>query len=223
MTCDYGLTGYVWTNDLTRALRFTDRLEAGMIWVNSRERPPPADAVRRRQGQRHRPRRRRLVVRILHGAKTHRLRHRRAQDSETRRLTKKRRQPEQPCPFPPPFSTRPSTSSASATSNTASPIWPKSRAFYVDTLGLQVTDEDDTDASICAPWKNAGITALSLVQAEKADVGVLGFKLFDEPDLDKAEAFFKAKGLPAEWVERPFMGRVLCARATLGAFRWNST
>ena len=31
----YGLTGYVWTNDLTRALRFTDQLEAGMIWVNS--------------------------------------------------------------------------------------------------------------------------------------------------------------------------------------------
>ncbi len=31
----YGLTAYVWTNDLTRALRFTDRLEAGMIWVNS--------------------------------------------------------------------------------------------------------------------------------------------------------------------------------------------
>jgi len=31
----YGLTGYVWTNDLTRAMRFTDKLEAGMIWVNS--------------------------------------------------------------------------------------------------------------------------------------------------------------------------------------------
>ena len=31
----YGLTGYVWTNDLTRALRFTEKLEAGMIWVNS--------------------------------------------------------------------------------------------------------------------------------------------------------------------------------------------
>lgn len=31
----YGLTGYVWTNDLTRALRFTDKLEAGMIWVNA--------------------------------------------------------------------------------------------------------------------------------------------------------------------------------------------
>jgi 5-carboxymethyl-2-hydroxymuconic-semialdehyde dehydrogenase len=31
----YGLTGYVWTSDVTRALRFTNRLEAGMIWVNS--------------------------------------------------------------------------------------------------------------------------------------------------------------------------------------------
>jgi len=32
---EYGLTGYVWTNDLARALRFSDALDAGMIWVNS--------------------------------------------------------------------------------------------------------------------------------------------------------------------------------------------
>ncbi len=31
----YGLTGYIWTNDLPRALRFSDRIEAGMVWVNS--------------------------------------------------------------------------------------------------------------------------------------------------------------------------------------------
>ena len=31
----YGLTGYIWTADVTRAMRFTDKLEAGMIWVNS--------------------------------------------------------------------------------------------------------------------------------------------------------------------------------------------
>lgn len=31
----YGLAAYVWTNDLTRALRVTDKLQAGMIWVNS--------------------------------------------------------------------------------------------------------------------------------------------------------------------------------------------
>ncbi|AXI46583.1 5-carboxymethyl-2-hydroxymuconate semialdehyde dehydrogenase [Sulfitobacter sp. SK012] len=46
---DYGLTAYVWTNDLTRALRFTDKLEAGMIWVNSenvRHLPTPFGGVK---------------------------------------------------------------------------------------------------------------------------------------------------------------------------------
>ena len=46
---DYGLTGYLWTKDLTRALRFTDRLEAGMIWVNSenvRHLPTPFGGVK---------------------------------------------------------------------------------------------------------------------------------------------------------------------------------
>ncbi len=45
----YGLTAYVWTNDLTRALRFTERLEAGMIWVNSenvRHLPTPFGGVK---------------------------------------------------------------------------------------------------------------------------------------------------------------------------------
>jgi len=31
----YGLAGYLWTRDVARAVRFTERLEAGMIWVNS--------------------------------------------------------------------------------------------------------------------------------------------------------------------------------------------
>ncbi len=45
----YGLTAYVWTNDLTRAIRFTDQLEAGMIWVNSenvRHLPTPFGGVK---------------------------------------------------------------------------------------------------------------------------------------------------------------------------------
>lgn len=45
----YGLTAYVWTQDITRALRFTDQLEAGMIWVNSenvRHLPTPFGGVK---------------------------------------------------------------------------------------------------------------------------------------------------------------------------------
>ncbi|MCB1357975.1 MAG: 5-carboxymethyl-2-hydroxymuconate semialdehyde dehydrogenase [Maritimibacter sp.] len=45
----YGLTGYVWTNDLTRALRVSDKVEAGMVWVNSenvRHLPTPFGGVK---------------------------------------------------------------------------------------------------------------------------------------------------------------------------------
>ncbi len=45
----YGLTAYVWTQDITRALRFTAQLEAGMIWVNSenvRHLPTPFGGVK---------------------------------------------------------------------------------------------------------------------------------------------------------------------------------
>lgn len=45
----YGLAGYIWTNDLTRALRFSNALEAGMIWVNSenvRHLPTPFGGVK---------------------------------------------------------------------------------------------------------------------------------------------------------------------------------
>jgi 5-carboxymethyl-2-hydroxymuconic-semialdehyde dehydrogenase len=45
----YGLTAYVWTSDITRALRVTGRLDAGMIWVNSenvRHLPTPFGGVK---------------------------------------------------------------------------------------------------------------------------------------------------------------------------------
>ncbi|MCP2014663.1 5-carboxymethyl-2-hydroxymuconic-semialdehyde dehydrogenase [Deinococcus sp. HSC-46F16] len=46
---NYGLAGYLWTNDLTRAHRFAHGLEAGMIWVNSenvRHLPTPFGGVK---------------------------------------------------------------------------------------------------------------------------------------------------------------------------------
>ena len=45
----YGLAGYLWTADVTRAFRFSDQLEAGMIWVNSenvRHLPSPFGGVK---------------------------------------------------------------------------------------------------------------------------------------------------------------------------------
>ncbi len=83
-----------------------------------------------------------------------------------------------------------------------------SRAFYVDTLGLQVTHEDANTIYLRA-MEERGHHCIVLHQSQAASVRVLGFKLYDTPDLQKAEAFFRAKGLPVEWVERPFMGKTL--------------
>jgi 5-carboxymethyl-2-hydroxymuconic-semialdehyde dehydrogenase len=46
---EYGLAAYLWTNDVGRALRVSDALEAGMVWVNSenvRHLPTPFGGVK---------------------------------------------------------------------------------------------------------------------------------------------------------------------------------
>ncbi|MFK7993391.1 MAG: 3,4-dihydroxyphenylacetate 2,3-dioxygenase [Granulosicoccus sp.] len=82
----------------------------------------------------------------------------------------------------------------------------RSRAFYVDILGLQVTYEDDSAIYLRA-MEERGHHCIALIKADESCVNVLGFKVYDERELDKAEAFFKSKGLPVEWIERPFMQR----------------
>lgn len=89
------------------------------------------------------------------------------------------------------------------------------RGFYVDTLGLQVTYEDETHIYLRA-MEERGHHCVILQKAGAPSVGVLGFKLWDEGDLDKAEVWFRARGLPTAWIERPFMGRVLRTRDPMG-------
>lgn len=90
-----------------------------------------------------------------------------------------------------------------------------SRGFYVDTLGLQVTHEDNETIYLRA-LEERGHHCMILRKAAEPGVGVLGFKVWDEPDLDRAEAWFKARGLPTAWIDRPYMGRVLSARDPFG-------
>ena len=90
-----------------------------------------------------------------------------------------------------------------------------SRAYYVDTLGLQVTFED-ADAIFLRAMEERGHHCVILRKGVGGEVGVLGFKVWDEDELDKAETWFKARDLPTEWIERPFMGRVLRTRDPWG-------
>ena len=90
-----------------------------------------------------------------------------------------------------------------------------SKAFYCDTLGLQVTHEEPGRLYVRA-MEERGHHCIALIEGDEAAANVLGFKLYDEPDLEKAEAYFSGRGLPVEWVERPFQGRTLRTRDPWG-------
>jgi catechol 2,3-dioxygenase len=91
----------------------------------------------------------------------------------------------------------------------------RARAFYADTLGLQVTGEAPGRLYLRA-MEERGHHCLVLTKGETPEVGDLAFKIFDEEGLDRAAAFFAAKGLPVEWVELPHQGRTFRTRDPQG-------
>jgi len=91
-----------------------------------------------------------------------------------------------------------------------------SKKFYVDILGLQITDENDTHIYLRA-MEERGHHSIILQKSDRpGTVEVMGFKTFDEADLDNAEAYFKAKDRPTSWVERPYQGRTLLTSDNMG-------
>ncbi|QFT57615.1 Manganese-dependent 2,3-dihydroxybiphenyl 1,2-dioxygenase [Sulfitobacter sp. THAF37] len=91
-----------------------------------------------------------------------------------------------------------------------------SRAFYTETLGLQVTDEDDSRVYLRAMEERGHHCVILQKSDQPGTVEVMGFKVWDEDDLDKAEAYFRERGQPTEWVERPYQGRTLLTRDNIG-------
>jgi len=86
-----------------------------------------------------------------------------------------------------------------------------SRAFYVDTLGLQVTAEDSERIYLRA-MEERGHHCVVLKKGGSAEVGELAFKVFDESHLEQGAAWFESKGLPVQWVERPFQSKTFITR-----------
>lgn len=92
----------------------------------------------------------------------------------------------------------------------------KSKAFYVDTLGMQVTDQDDTHIYLRG-LEERGHHCIILQKSDSpGSVKVLGFKTYSEQDLDQAENFFKGMGRPTQWVDRPYQGRTLLTSDNIG-------
>jgi catechol 2,3-dioxygenase len=93
----------------------------------------------------------------------------------------------------------------------------KSRTFYVDLIGMIVSDEDkDTIylrgvAEACHHSLVLRRAAGGAVECER-----VGMRCFTEEDLEKAKAWFEKAGLPAKWVEKPHQGKTLHVSDPLG-------
>ncbi|MCE2523185.1 MAG: 3,4-dihydroxyphenylacetate 2,3-dioxygenase [Rhodobacteraceae bacterium] len=90
-----------------------------------------------------------------------------------------------------------------------------SRKFYVDTMGLVVTHEDEGCIRLRA-LEERGHHCLRLVQADRADVRAIGFKVPDDSELDRAREFFEQRSLETAWCEPAFMERALRVRDPWG-------
>jgi catechol 2,3-dioxygenase len=84
----------------------------------------------------------------------------------------------------------------------------KSRAFYVDLIGLVVSDEDK-DAIYLRGVAEICHHSLVLKRANAPQAERIGMRCFTEEDLEKAKSYFEKAGLLAQWVERPYQGRTL--------------
>ena len=90
-----------------------------------------------------------------------------------------------------------------------------SKEFYVGSLGLVASHEDE-DRICLRAMEERGHHSIVLSKSNETTVKLLGFKVFDDADLDKLSNFFREEDLPAEWVDRPFQGRTLRARDPFG-------
>jgi catechol 2,3-dioxygenase len=92
----------------------------------------------------------------------------------------------------------------------------KSRDFYVNVVGLVVSDEDESTCYLRA-LSEACHHSLVLVQSTNGGkCRRIGFRVFFDEDLDVAYQYFSSRGLPAEWISVPHQGRTLHVSDPIG-------
>ncbi len=85
---------------------------------------------------------------------------------------------------------------------------PASRAFYVDTLGFAVSDDEPGRLSLRGLEEGCH-HSLVLEQASAPSCARIGMRVRTEDDLDRALAYFRMEGLPAREVDVANQGRTI--------------
>jgi catechol 2,3-dioxygenase len=82
------------------------------------------------------------------------------------------------------------------------------RAFYVDCLGLLVT-EATADALYLRGLEERNHHSIVLRRSREPQAAAVGFKVASEEDLDRAAFWFERNNLPTSFPELPYQGRTL--------------
>jgi len=85
----------------------------------------------------------------------------------------------------------------------------KARDFYTEVVGLKVSHETATMIHFRGA-EECGHHSLTLRATKRqAECECLGFRMFDEEELERASVHFAGRGVPARFVNVPFQGRTL--------------
>jgi catechol 2,3-dioxygenase len=93
----------------------------------------------------------------------------------------------------------------------------RSRDFYVEVLGLMVSEEDASTIYLRGTEEIAHHSLTLKKTDDAAACERVGLRVFTDEDLDKAKAYFDRKGIAAQWQDVPFQGRTLQVSDAAGA------
>ena len=85
----------------------------------------------------------------------------------------------------------------------------RSRDFYTEVVGLKVSEESATTIYLRGVEERAHHSLTLKRTRDEPACGRVGFRTFEEEDLEKAKAHFDRVGIPAKFVNVPFQGRTL--------------
>lgn len=91
-----------------------------------------------------------------------------------------------------------------------------SRDFYRDVIGLVVTEETDKEVYLRGLEEAAHHSLVLVQEAGPAKAHTIGFRVWDDDDIVKAERFCKANGLQHQRVEKAHQGLTLRFRDPVG-------
>jgi len=91
-----------------------------------------------------------------------------------------------------------------------------SRAFYTEVIGLHVTHASAAELYLRGAEETCHHSLILRKSSGQPSCETIGFRVYQDADLDRAKSYFDSVGVDASWAERPFQGRTLRLRDSAG-------